>query len=131
YFHLIFYYYWPKRSSSTESFVSISNPKTKNTLNSKEHPSSVIDSSESEVNSSIVENDSAQEPVIQQAGSNELSFVHDAVLLQETVSAVLGVKTLPKQTDDSRQNSLQKSGICVDVTFGRGGHSRLLDRKST
>lgn len=106
--------------------MSISNPKSKNTLNSKETPSSVIDSSESEVNSSIVENDSAQEPVIQQAGSNELSFVHDAVLLQETVSAVLGVKTLPKQTDDSRQNSLQKSGIYVDATFGRGGHSRLL-----
>lgn len=106
--------------------MSISNPKSKNTLNSKENPSSVIDSSESEVNSSIVESDSAQEPVIQQAGSNELSFVHDAVLLQETVSAVLGVKTLPKQTDDSRQNSLQKSGIYVDATFGRGGHSRLL-----
>ena len=106
--------------------MSISNPKSKNTLNSKEPPSSVIDSSESEVNSSIVENDSAQEPVIQQAGSNELSFVHDAVLLQETVAAVLGVKSLPKQTDDSRQNSLQKSGIYVDATFGRGGHSRLL-----
>jgi len=106
--------------------VSISNPKSKNTLNSKETLSSVIDSSESEVNSSIVENDSAQEPVIEQAGSNELSFVHDAVLLQETVAAVLGVKSLPKQTDDSRQNSLQKKGIYVDATFGRGGHSRLL-----
>lgn len=106
--------------------MSISNPKSKNTLNSKETLSSVIDSSESEVNSSIVENDSAQEPVIEQAGSNELSFVHDAVLLQETVAAVLGVKSLPKQTDDSRQNSLQKKGIYVDATFGRGGHSRLL-----
>lgn len=106
--------------------MSISNPKSKNTLNSKETLSSVIDSSESEVNSSIVENDSAQEPVIEQAGSDELSFVHDAVLLQETVAAVLGVKSLPKQTDDSRQNSLQKSGIYVDATFGRGGHSRLL-----
>lgn len=106
--------------------MSISNPKSKNTLNSKEPPSSVIDSSESEVNSSIVENDSAQEPVIQQAGSNELSFVHDAVLLQETVSAVLGVKSLPKQTDDAGQNGLQMSGIYVDATFGRGGHSRML-----
>ena len=106
--------------------MSISNPKSKNTLNSKETLSSVIDSSESEVNSSIVENDSAQEPVIEQAGSNELSFVHDAVLLQETVAAVLGVKSLSKQTDDSRQNSLQKKGIYVDATFGRGGHSRLL-----
>ena len=106
--------------------MSISNPKSKNTLNSKETLSSVIDSSESEVNSSIVENDSAQEPVIEQAGSNELSFVHDAVLLQETVAAVLGVKSLSKQTDDSRQNSLQKKSIYVDATFGRGGHSRLL-----
>ncbi len=106
--------------------MSISNPKSKNTLNSKETLSSVIDSSESEVNSSIVENDSAQEPVIEQAGSNELSFVHDAVLLQETVAAVLGVKSLSKQTDDSRQNSLQQKGIYVDATFGRGGHSRLL-----
>ena len=110
--------------------MSISNPKSKNTLNSKETLSSVIDSSESEVNSSIVENDSAhqlaQESVIEQAGADELSFVHDAVLLQETVAAVLGVKSLPKQTDDRRQNSLQKSGIYVDATFGRGGHSRLL-----
>ena len=110
--------------------MSISNPKSKNTLNSKQPLSSVIGSSESEVNSSIVENDSAhqlaQEPVIEQAGSNELSFVHDAVLLQETVAAVLGVKSLPKQKGDSGQNSLQKSGIYVDATFGRGGHSRLL-----
>ena len=63
--------------------------------------------------------------------SDELSFVHDAVLLQEAVAAVLGVNSLPKQTDDTEQssesqNSLQMSGIYVDATFGRGGHSRLL-----
>lgn len=58
--------------------------------------------------------------------SDELSFVHDAVLLQETVAAVLGVKALPKQIDGNNQNSLNISGIYVDATFGRGGHSRLL-----
>ncbi|WP_440827124.1 16S rRNA (cytosine(1402)-N(4))-methyltransferase RsmH [Psychrobacter cryohalolentis] len=67
-----------------------------------------------------------QEPSEDQATSDELSFVHDAVLLQEAVAAVLGVKALPKQTDDESQNSLQASGIYVDATFGRGGHSRLL-----
>ena len=63
--------------------------------------------------------------------SDELSFVHDAVLLQEAVAAVLGVNSLPKQTDDTEQssesqNNLKMSGIYVDATFGRGGHSRLL-----
>ena len=115
--------------------MSISNSKPKNTPNSKETPSSAIDSSESEVNSSIVENDSAnqlaQESTTEQATSDELSFVHDAVLLEETVAAVLGVKSLPKQTDNTeqsseRQNGLKMSGIYVDATFGRGGHSRLL-----
>ena len=110
--------------------MSISNSKPKNTLNSKETPSSAIDSSESEVNSYIVENDSAnqlaQESATEQTTSDELSFVHDAVLLEETVAAVLGVKSLPKQTDDDSQNSLKMSGIYVDATFGRGGHSRLL-----
>ncbi|MGE6362016.1 16S rRNA (cytosine(1402)-N(4))-methyltransferase RsmH [Psychrobacter glacincola] len=72
-----------------------------------------------------------QESVTDKANSDELSFVHDAVLLQETVAAVLGVKALPKQTDDAEQssdhqNSLQMGGIYVDATFGRGGHSRLL-----
>lgn len=52
-----------------------------------------------------------------------LSFVHDAVLLQEAVAAVLGVKSLP-QVDNAAP--LQASGIYVDATFGRGGHSRLL-----
>lgn len=60
--------------------------------------------------------------------SDELSFVHDAVLLQETVAAVLGVKALPKQNegDQNSPNNLNISGIYVDATFGRGGHSRLL-----
>ena len=63
--------------------------------------------------------------------SDELSFVHDAVLLQETVAAVLGVKSLPKQKEGDQnspnnQDSLNISGIYVDATFGRGGHSRLL-----
>ena len=52
--------------------------------------------------------------------SDELSFNHEAVLLNEAVAAVLGVKSLPKK------DSLQASGIYVDATFGRGGHSRLL-----
>lgn len=47
------------------------------------------------------------------------NFEHDAVLLSETVAATLGVKSLPR-------DSLQASGIYVDATFGRGGHSRLL-----
>ena len=115
--------------------MSISHSKPKNTLNSKENPSSAINSSESAVDSSTVENDStnqlAQEILAEQATSDELSFVHDAVLLEETVAAVLGVKSLPKQTGSDEQssesqNSLKMSGIYVDATFGRGGHSRLL-----
>ena len=110
--------------------MSISNSKPKNTPNSKENPSSAINNSESAIDSSAVEDDSAnqlaQENLTEQATSDELSFVHDAVLLEETVAAVLGVKSLPKQTGDESQNSLKMSGIYVDATFGRGGHSRLL-----
>ncbi len=51
---------------------------------------------------------------------DEPVFVHDAVLLNEAVAAVLGVKSLPKAA------RLQAGGIYVDATFGRGGHSRLL-----
>ena len=57
------------------------------------------------------------------ANADELSFNHQAVLLNEAVAAVLGVKSLPKA---SSENSLQAKGIYVDATFGRGGHSRLL-----
>lgn len=49
-------------------------------------------------------------------------FSHEAVLLNETVAAVLGVKKLvaePALGD-------KISGVFVDATFGRGGHSRLL-----
>ena len=110
--------------------MSISNSKPKNTPNSKENLSSAINNSESAVDSSAIENDStnqlAQESATEQATSDELSFVHDAVLLEETVAAVLGVKSLPKQTDSESKNSLKMSGIYVDATFGRGGHSRLL-----
>ena len=110
--------------------MSISNSKPENTPNSKENLSSAINNSESAVDSSAVENDStnqlAQESATEQSTSDELSFVHDAVLLEETVAAVLGVKSLPKQTGDDSQNSLKMSGIYVDATFGRGGHSRLL-----
>ena len=110
--------------------MSISHSKPRNTPNSKENPSSAINNSESVVDSSAVENDSAnqlaQESATEQATSDEVSFVHDAVLLEETVAAVLGVKSLPKQTDSESQNSLKMSGIYVDATFGRGGHSRLL-----
>lgn len=51
-------------------------------------------------------------------GDKNPVFTHATVLLYETVAAVLGVPALP---DD-----LQKSGVYVDATFGRGGHSRLM-----
>lgn len=57
------------------------------------------------------------------AVADELSFNHEAVLLNEAVAAVLGVKSLPI---DASKDSLQASGVYVDATFGRGGHSRLL-----
>ena len=125
--------------------MSILNNKPKNTPNTKQD--SKMNSSLATVNAAsvaelsavendfVVESDSTnqlnQESVTDKASSDELSFVHDAVLLQETVAAVLGVKALPKQTDDAEQssdnqNSLQMSGVYVDATFGRGGHSRLL-----
>lgn len=46
-------------------------------------------------------------------------FQHLTVLLQETVASVLGEKSLNNLLD-------KKSGVFVDGTFGRGGHSRLL-----
>ncbi|MGP5174954.1 16S rRNA (cytosine(1402)-N(4))-methyltransferase RsmH [Psychrobacter immobilis] len=125
--------------------MSILNNKPKNTPNTKQdskmNPSLGTVNVASAVELSAVENDfvvesdstnqPTQESVTDKANSDELSFVHDAVLLQETVAAVLGVKALPKQTDDAEQssdnqNSLQMSGVYVDATFGRGGHSRLL-----
>ena len=119
--------------------MSISNNKPKSKQDLKTTASSATDNAKSARDLSAVENDfvvesdsansPAQESVAaatEQTTSDELSFVHDAVLLQETVTAVLGVKSLPKQTDDAGQNSLQMNGIYVDATFGRGGHSRLL-----
>lgn len=96
---------------------------SKFTPKSKPNPSSATDNVESLTSSSSVEGSAVQDL----ATSDALSFVHDAVLLPETVAAVLGVKSLPNQKDASKeQNSLQMSGIYVDATFGRGGHSRLL-----
>ncbi|WP_064643438.1 16S rRNA (cytosine(1402)-N(4))-methyltransferase RsmH [Moraxella catarrhalis] len=46
-------------------------------------------------------------------------FSHTTVLLPETVAMVLGVKQLNDVTS-------KVSGVYVDATFGRGGHSRLL-----
>ena len=119
--------------------MSISNNKPKSKQDLKTTASSATDNAKSArdlsalENEFVVESDSANSPAqesvaaaTEQTTSDELSFVHDAVLLQETVAAVLGVKSLPKQTDDAGQNSLQMSGIYVDATFGRGGHSRLL-----
>lgn len=65
-----------------------------------------------------------QQPSQGDITSDELDFVHDAVLLQEAVAAVLGVKSLPNRAEGKA--GLQASGIYVDATFGRGGHSRLL-----
>lgn len=45
-------------------------------------------------------------------------FTHQTVLLTETVASVLGEKSL--------DNINPHTGIFVDATFGRGGHSRLL-----
>ena len=119
--------------------MSISNNKPKSKQDLKTTASLATDNAKSARDLSAVENDfvvesdsansPAQESVAaatEQTTSDELSFVHDAVLLQETVAAVLDVKSLPKQPDDAGQNSLQMSGIYVDATFGRGGHSRLL-----
>lgn len=98
--------------------------------------SAAIDSAESTVSASSMEDIAVQDPSQGDKMSDELSFVHNAVLLQEAVAAVLGVNALPKQAlpkqtgsdeqSGTHQNSLQMSGIYVDATFGRGGHSRLL-----
>lgn len=48
-----------------------------------------------------------------------ISFVHETVLLNETVALLLGVANLADLT-------APKTGVYVDATFGRGGHSRLL-----
>lgn len=45
-------------------------------------------------------------------------FTHQTVLLQETVASLLNEKSL--------ESAKKHTGIFVDATFGRGGHSRLL-----
>lgn len=111
--------------------MSLSKSKSKLTPNVNASPSAATDSPESALSPSAMEDISVQDPNQGDKVSDELSFVHDAVLLQEAVAAVLGVNGLPKHTgsdeqSSDRQNSLQISGIYVDATFGRGGHSRLL-----
>ena len=49
------------------------------------------------------------------------NFSHETVLLYETVAAVLGAKNL-----GNPDTFTKVSGVFVDATFGRGGHSRLL-----
>lgn len=104
---------------------------SKSKSNTNGNPSLVTDHSESEASPSAVEKHTdhmlIQASILDSATSDEVDFVHDAVLLPETVAAVLGVKSLPTQKDESKpQKSLQVSGVYVDATFGRGGHSRLL-----
>ncbi|MDO4897191.1 MAG: 16S rRNA (cytosine(1402)-N(4))-methyltransferase RsmH [Moraxella sp.] len=50
---------------------------------------------------------------------SKATLTHDSVLLHETVARLLGVAELSLL-------SSPKSGVYVDATFGRGGHSRLL-----
>lgn len=48
------------------------------------------------------------------------ALTHQTVLLEQTVAMVLGVADLSMLTKHSQ------TGVYVDATFGRGGHSRLL-----
>lgn len=52
--------------------------------------------------------------------SPDLALSHQAVLLEQTVAMVLGVQDLATLATKSM------TGVYVDATFGRGGHSRLL-----
>lgn len=51
--------------------------------------------------------------------TSPLTFHHETVLLAQTVAGVLGVANLDDLTT-------KRTGVFVDATFGRGGHSRLL-----
>lgn len=51
-------------------------------------------------------------------------FLHETVLLFETVAAVLGEKSL--KNESLTDKTPKPSGVYVDATFGRGGHSKLL-----
>lgn len=48
-------------------------------------------------------------------------FTHETVLLQETVASALGLKAVSGLSEGAKA-----TGVYVDATFGRGGHSRLL-----
>lgn len=59
-----------------------------------------------------------------QKATADVGYSHHAVLLEETVAAVLGLPSFDKKTLENHKD--KRSGIFVDATFGRGGHSRLL-----
>lgn len=50
---------------------------------------------------------------------SDIEFSHETVLLNETVAAILGERTITDKTS-------KHAGMYVDATFGRGGHSQLL-----
>ncbi|BBI69734.1 hypothetical protein PKHYL_39250 [Psychrobacter sp. KH172YL61] len=73
---------------------------SKSKSNANANHSSVAAAPKPAISPSSIENDAAQNlqsSMEDSAPSNKLDFVHDAVLLEETVAAVLGVKSLPKQ----------------------------------
>jgi 16S rRNA (cytosine1402-N4)-methyltransferase len=59
-----------------------------------------------------------------------MEFVHRSVLLEPTVNALIepdfGIRARRGQASGDSDSSSRSSGIYVDGTFGRGGHSRLL-----
>lgn len=59
---------------------------------------------------------------------DQSDFAHETVLLVETVAAVLGKKNSHELINSRKLTpaSQPSSGVYVDATFGRGGHSRLL-----
>ena len=79
---------------------------SKSKSNTNANPSLVTDHAESETSLSAVEKNTdhtlTQASIQGAITSDEADFVHDAVLLPETVAAVLGVKSLPTQKEDSK-----------------------------
>lgn len=68
----------------------------------------------------------AQSSATQTASLAKSDFSHETVLLYETVDAVLGKTPTKKQSKKVTEPQGKVSGIFVDATFGRGGHSKLL-----
>ena len=68
----------------------------------------------------------AQSSATQTASLAKSDFSHETVLLYETVDAVLGKTPTKKQSKKVTEPQGKVSGIFVDATFGRGGHSMLL-----